>query len=189
MPVYTVANNKGGQGKTFLSTLLCLCLLENEKTANAVIAVDLDQTQRSLSDNLKKSKIELVHQIPTSFQQGKVYVIDTPPNIHISTPAIKSADYVIVPVADGKHSVHGLNSIAKIREKNDLRVVINEWNGHKQQVIVEEYLGEHGYKVVAKLPKYLRVMNNVDSYASWYAGLTAKQFEVYRDGVQNILKG
>jgi cellulose biosynthesis protein BcsQ len=48
-----VANNKGGQGKTFIATLLAFCLAANPENEGRITCCDLDVSQRNFTDNLR----------------------------------------------------------------------------------------------------------------------------------------
>jgi cellulose biosynthesis protein BcsQ len=170
-----VANNKGGQGKTFISTLLAFCLAANPKNEGQITCCDLDISQRNFTDNLQLSGLPVASVLPNKKDTKGIWIVDTPPLLDASKEAIRAADILVVPIGLGKHSVHGLNRVSEVRGKKDLRVIINDWGGGLAQQKAETHLVDEGYNVIGRLGRYLRIVNNIDSHLKWNTGLPKQQ--------------
>ena len=107
-----------------------------------------------------------------SIPDGIICVVDTPPSLSGSIPAIQQADVIIVPIILGKDAAAGLERVRQVRGINDLRIVANDWDDSSNQKEVEEHLIASGYKIIYKLPKYKRITYNLDHDLEWHFGLT-----------------
>jgi cellulose biosynthesis protein BcsQ len=183
-----IANNKGGQGKTFIATLLTFCLAANPKNAGNITCCDLDESQRNFTDNLRESGLPLVTKLPQKGADRRIWIVDTPPLLDASKEAIQIADILVVPVGLGKHAVHGLNRVAQIRGKKDLKVIINDWGGGLAQQKAESHLVSEGFNVIGRLGRYLRIVNNIDSHVKWSNGLAKQQADMIISVLLKILK-
>ena len=175
-----VTNNKGGQGKTFIATLLAFSLMENSANKDKVVCCDRNLEQKNFALNLSKSDIPVNHDDPMvrSIGDPKLCIVDTSPNLIENMPLIRRADIVIVPLGEGLHALHGLKRIHTVRGKQDLKVIINEWQNTSLQRRIEKHLKQEGYNIVGHLPKYQRIMNNLDTHRSWKYGLTKQQKDI-----------
>lgn len=172
-----VANNKGGQGKTLIATLLTKYLDANPQNKGNIICCDLDKTQQNFKDNLAKMDIPAISSLG-NIAPKLLCMVDTPPSLDKDViQAIRSADILIVPVILGKHSVQGVMRIAEIREKKDLRLLVNEWDASIVQKQAEGFLLEQGLKIVGKIPKYKRLAYNIDAGLDWYSGFPETQIK------------
>ncbi|GHV47079.1 hypothetical protein FACS1894204_09980 [Synergistales bacterium] len=170
-----VANNKGGQGKTLLATLLTKYLMSNPKNAGNILCCDLDLTQQNFKDNLTAESIPVVSSL-ADVAENLLCVADTPPNLSKDVmQAIRSADILIVPVILGKHSVQGAMRIAEIRGQRDLRLVVNQWDASTVQKQAEEFLTAEGFKFYGRIPKYKRLAYNIDAGLDWHSGFSEDQ--------------
>jgi MinD superfamily P-loop ATPase len=183
-----VANNKGGQGKTLLATLLTKYLLSNPKTEGNILCCDLDRTQQNYKDNLASTSLPVVTSI-AEISNNLLCIVDTPPNLDKNViQAIQTADVLIVPVVLGKHSVQGIMRIAEIRGKRDLRIVVNEWDASIVQKQAEEFLISQEFKFYGKIPKYKRLAYNIDAGLDWYSGFPDSQVQKIIDILNDLLK-
>jgi cellulose biosynthesis protein BcsQ len=188
-----VANNKGGQGKTFIATLLTKYLASNPKNKGNILCCDLDRTQQNFKDNLADSNLPVVTSIE-NIDNSLLCIVDTPPNLDKDVmQAIRSADILIVPVILGKHAVQGLMRIAEIREKKDLRLkdlrlIVNEWGSSFVQKQGEEFLTEQKFKFYGKMPKYKRLAYNIDAGLDWYTGFSESQVKNITEILNDLLK-
>jgi cellulose biosynthesis protein BcsQ len=165
-----VANNKGGQGKTLLATLLARYLVSNPNNEGNILCCDLDRTQQNFKDNLAVGDLPIITEM-AGIDDNLLCIVDTPPSLNKDVmQAIRGADILIVPVVLGKHSVQGVMRIEEIREKNDLRMVINEWDASTVQKQAEAFLSAQGLKSYGKIPKYKRLAYNIDAGLDWYTG-------------------
>ncbi|GHV37971.1 hypothetical protein FACS1894187_16010 [Synergistales bacterium] len=183
-----VANNKGGQGKTLTATLLSRYLASNPENEGNILCCDLDHTQQNFKENMAESSIPVTTLVPV--ENAPLCIVDTPPSLNKEViQVIKNADILIVPIILGKHSVQGVMRITEIRGKNDLRLVVNEWDASSIQKQSEEFLSEKGFKFFGKIPKYKRLAYNIDVGLDWYAGFTDPTIEKITDILNKLLKG
>jgi cellulose biosynthesis protein BcsQ len=181
-----ITNNKGGQGKTLIATLLTRYLLANKENEGILSGLDLDSTQKNFTDNMRGSNLfffSSLEEVPND----KICVIDTPPNLEKSTAAIQAADVLIVPVILGKHSVQGVGRVVEIRQKKDIRLVFNEWDDSAIQHQSEQFLNEEGFEVAGKMPKYKRLAYNIDAGLDWYNGFPEAQMKLVMDILNKLL--
>lgn len=180
-----VANNKGGQGKTLLATLLTRYIASNPQNKGNILCCDLDKTQQNFRDNVAELDIPVVTSLAT-IDEKLLCIVDTPPSLDKEVmQAIRNADILVVPVILGKHSVQGVMRIAEIRGQNDLKLVVNEWDASTVQKQAEGYLTDQGFKFIGKIPKYKRLAYNIDAGLDWYSGFP----EVQVKKMVNILNG
>jgi cellulose biosynthesis protein BcsQ len=182
-----VANNKGGQGKTMIATLLVKYLLSNPDNYGKIIGCDLDKTQQNFRDNITEHSIHV--ESIDGVSSDTVCVIDTPPSLDKDTVnVVKIADLLIVPVILGKHSVQGVMRIAEIRGRKDLRLLINEWDTSSVQKQAESFLIEQGLNIVGKIPKYKRLAYNLDAGLDWFVGFSETQINGIVDILNQLLQ-
>jgi cellulose biosynthesis protein BcsQ len=190
--IIVVANNKGGQGKTMISTLLVRQLLTNPKNRakGKITCCDLDKTQRNFTDNLKGLDIAVITDLANvSPENGHCCVVDTPPSLDPDTVrAILKADMLIVPIILGKHSVQGLLRIAEIRGRGNLKIVLNEWDNSTVQKQAEQHLKQSGFNIVGRLKKYKRLAFNMDAGDDWFAGFSEQQAKQIGSLLNKLLK-
>ena len=185
-----VTNNKGGQGKTFISTLLAFCLAKNEDNAGKIVCCDRNLAQQNFAQNMKNADIPIVYDDPIKAAVGdiRLWIVDTSPDIVENILVIQKADIVVVPVGKGLHSLHGLKRIHEIRGKQDIKVILNEWSATSSQRKIEDNLKKEGYNLIGHIPTYQRIMNNLDAYLPWDYGLTKKQAQNVFNVLLNILR-
>jgi CO dehydrogenase nickel-insertion accessory protein CooC1 len=181
-----ITNNKGGQGKTLIATLLTKYLLSNKDNEDTVSGLDLDSTQKNFTDNMSGASLYFFSRLE-DIPNDKICVIDTPPNLEKSTAAIRAADILIVPVILGKHAVQGVGRVLEVRQKKDLRLIFNEWDESAIQIQSEQYLINEGFNIAGKLPKYKRLAYNVDAGIDWYAGFSETQIKLVVNILNNLL--
>jgi len=187
--IIVVANNKGGQGKTLLATLLTKYLVSNPKNEGNIVCCDLDSTQQNFKDNLADTDLPIVATM-TEIPDKKLCVVDTPPSLDKDVmEATRIADILVVPVILGKHSVQGIMRVAEIRGKKDLRIVANEWDASIVQKQAEEFLTEQNFKFYGKIPKYKRLAYNIDAGLDWYTGFPNTQIKKIAGILSELLKG
>jgi CO dehydrogenase nickel-insertion accessory protein CooC1 len=164
-----VTNNKGGQGKTLFATLIAKYLLANPANEHLVSCYDVDHTQQNFKDNMRGDNVFFFNDL-SEIPKHTFCVVDTPANLEMSTPSIKAADILVVPVVLGKHAVQGVNRVLEIRGKNDLRIVANEWDDSEIQNEALEFLEEKQLTVYGKIPKYKKLAHNIDVGVNWDYG-------------------
>jgi cellulose biosynthesis protein BcsQ len=166
-----IANNKGGQGKTFFARLILWCLMKNPENTGKLAYLDTDKDQKNLADVMREADIKVFENLD-EIPENMICVVDTPPSLTGSIDAIKAADILIVPIVLGKDSAKGVMRVREIRGKNDLRIVANDWDGGQNQKEVGEFLLANQFNIIGNLPRYKRISYNLDHDAEWYSGLT-----------------
>jgi cellulose biosynthesis protein BcsQ len=175
-----VSNNKGGQGKTFIATLLTLYLASNPKNKDRITCCDLDRSQRNFSDSVSLLNLPVTLSLPPKEEYKKMFwIVDTPPNIREGTDIVRQAiiyaDLLVVPVILSKYSVQGVNRVAETRGKKDMKIILNDWNGTLIEKKAEEYLREEGFNIIGKLSRNRRVSRNLEALDRWDSGLQKAQ--------------
>ena len=185
-----VANNKGGQGKTLIATLLTKYLASNPKNKGNIICCDLDRTQQNFKDNLARTDLPIIT-ATSDIDDSLFCIVDTPSSLNDDViQAIRSADILIVPVVLGKHAVQGIMRIAETRGKNDLRLVVNEWDSSIVQKQAEKFLTSQGFKFYGKIPKYKRLAYNIDDGLDfWYTGFPVSTIKKITGILSGLLQG
>jgi len=116
-----------------------------------------------------------------------VCVIDTPPSLSGSIAAIQQADILIVPIVLGKDAANGLQRVREIRGRNDLRIVINDWEDSLNEKEVEEFLRANQFNIIGKVPKYKRIAYNLDHDLEWYFGMSEPIINYMLSLTKNLL--
>ncbi|WP_022706735.1 MULTISPECIES: ParA family partition ATPase [Paracoccus] len=138
--IITVAQQKGGSGKTTLAVNLAVCL---HARGHSVALVDTDpqgSMGRWFMERMQSRGEDEAMDFSTSSAWGASYeseklkkrfdfvIIDTPPKIDSDLrPALRVADLVLVPVASSQvdlWATEGVLDLAK-REKADVLIVLN----------------------------------------------------------------
>lgn len=125
MPIITIAANKGGVGKTTLSTLLAHQVVKSNRK---VFLIDLDP-QQSLKQWWKKRVAEDIQLIDVQYNQlteaiSKINIlealilIDTPPShLEIIEKAIQIADYILIPCRPSPLDIEAIGETLTIVEE------------------------------------------------------------------------
>jgi len=178
-----IANNKGGQGKTFFARLILWYLLKNPANSNKIGFLDVDNDQKNLQNAMRKTDIKVFDTLE-SIPEDMICVVDTPPSLTGSISAIRQAGILIVPIVPGKDAANGVQRVHEIRGKNDLRIVINDWDDSLNEKEVEEFLLANDYNIIGKLPRYKRLSYNLDHELEWHVGLT----DTINNYILNLIK-
>ena len=142
--VITVAQQKGGSGKTTLAANLATSFLLKYKLTTSILDTDpqgsLGKWFMTRNERLKKdNNIELKtaslwgaqYEAKTLKEKHDVVIIDTPPKIDADgRPAIQIADLVIIPISPSQVDFWATESIIDLakREKKEILIVINRAN-------------------------------------------------------------
>ena len=193
--VITIAQQKGGAGKSTLAAHLAVALSKSAKVA--VIDTDPQQTLTKwniIRENSTKSKLanfdivyangwKVSNEI-ARLQHADIIIIDSPPHMESETKsAIRAANLVIVPCQPSPNDLWATNSTIEIikKEKKDLFIVLNRcpYQSKLLKQIEEE--------LPADIDKYF-LGNRVAFASSMLAGLTAIETESNSVAAAEILK-
>lgn len=198
MKIITVANQKGGVGKTFSAVVLAqLAALHGRR----VVVVDMDLQQNSvdlLRDMNGAPVFQNIDVLPSALKMpdlkalaGAGYdlaIVDTPPQISTFSPVlamVKKSDVFIIPFRLERHSLFGIeNMIAMLPAGRPVLPVCHasgtlSKDREKLLHIVENQLGQKNGFILAAviLPIYSRVEFNLSERRDFYFRLTEKEFQ------------
>lgn len=198
MKIITVANQKGGVGKTFSAVVLAqLAALHGRR----VVVVDMDLQQNSvdlLRDMDGSPVFQNIDVLPSALKMpdlkalaGAGYdlaIVDTPPQISTFSPVlamVKKSDVFIIPFRLERHSLFGIeNMIAMLPAGRPVLPVCHasgtlSKDREKLLHIVENQLGQKNGFILAAviLPIYSRVEFNLSERRDFYFRLTEKEFQ------------
>ena len=193
-----VYNNKGGVGKTTISSILVQIALER---GLQVVAADREQQH-----NLTRT-IRLILQNDTSGQfrklcenltltkeienAGDVIVIDCSPALGSkASDAMEFADVVLVPVTADMYALSNLERVYKLAEKlgkrpEQLAIVMNGLD--KKSVVADSIrymIRKSGLPVAGSVPMHGMIPQNVLLGKMWHYGLPAS----YRRGFYDLFE-
>ena len=136
--VITIAQQKGGTGKTTLAVHLALAFIKYHNLKVAVIDTDpqgslgkwfMIRTEKKVSnDNLTFKTASLwgaQYESKTLKKDHDIVIIDTPPKIESDArPSIESADLVLIPVAASHVDFWATGAIVDIAKKANKKILI-----------------------------------------------------------------
>ena len=137
--VITIAQQKGGTGKTTLAVHLALAFIKYHNLKVAIIDTDpqgsLGKWYMIRSDNKGISNKNLTFKTASLWgaqyeskilkQENDIVIIDTPPKIESDArPAIEAADLVIIPVAPSPVDFWATEAIIEIAKKAKRKILI-----------------------------------------------------------------
>lgn len=193
--IITIAQQKGGAGKSTIAAHLAVALAKSAKVA--VIDTDPQQTLtkwHSIRENSAKSKLVNFDFIyATGWKVGNeiarlkhadIIIIDSPPHMESETKAaIRAANLVIVPCQPSPNDFWATNATIEIirKEKKDLCIVLNRCPYQSKLLKqIEEDLP-------ADIKKYF-LGNRVAFASSMLVGLTAMETESNSVAAAEIFK-
>ena len=136
--VITVAQQKGGTGKTTLAVHLALAFIKYHNLKVAIIDTDpqgslgkwfmIRSDKGLLNDNLTFKTASLwgaQYESKILKQENDIIIIDTPPKIESDArPAIEAADLVLIPVAPSHVDFWATEAIIEIAKKAKRKILI-----------------------------------------------------------------
>jgi chromosome partitioning protein len=153
--VITIAQQKGGSGKTTLAANLAVSLSSKHKLKTTILDADpqgslgkwfIQRESRLKEKNLIEMKTSSLWGVQYESNSLKdktdIVIIDTPPKIDADgRPAIQIADLILIPVSPSQVDFWATESIIDLaqREKKKILVVINRANA-KSRLIKEAEL-------------------------------------------------
>ena len=136
--VITIAQQKGGTGKTTLSVHLALAFIKYHNLKVAVIDTDpqgslgkwfMIRTEKKVSNEGLTFKTASLwgaqYESKTLKQDHDIVIIDTPPKIESDArPAIEAADLVLIPMSASHVDFWATGAIVDIAKKADKKILI-----------------------------------------------------------------
>ena len=136
--VITIAQQKGGTGKTTLAVLLALAFTNYHNLKVAIIDTDpqgslgkwfmIREEKKLSNDNLTFKTASLwgaQYESKTLKKDHDIVIIDTPPKIESDArPSIESADLVLIPMAASHVDFWATGAIVEIAKKANKKILI-----------------------------------------------------------------
>ena len=166
--VITVAQQKGGTGKTTLAVHLALAFIKYHNFKVAIIDTDpqgslgkwfMIRSEKNISNNNLTFKTASLwgaqYESKLLKQNHDIIIIDTPPKIESDArPAIEAADLVLIPVAPSHVDFWATEAIIEIAKKAKRKILIqiNRAN-HRSKLISQtlEYINSLKVKATSTL--------------------------------------
>ena len=159
--VITIAQQKGGTGKTTLAVHLALAFIKYHNHKVAIIDTDpqgslgkwfmIRSKKNSLNNNLTFKTASLwgaQYESKILKQDHDIVIIDTPPKIESDArPAIEAADLVLIPVAPSHVDFWATEAIIEIAKKA------------KRKVLIQINRANHRSKLISKTHEYIKSIN------------------------------
>ena len=159
--VITIAQQKGGTGKTTLAVHLALAFIKYHNHKVAIIDTDpqgslgkwfvIRSEKNGLNKNLTFKTASLwgaQYESKMLKQEHDIVIIDTPPKIESDArPAIEAADLVLIPVAPSHVDFWATEAIIEIAKKA------------KRKVLIQINRANHRSKLISKTHEYIKSIN------------------------------
>ena len=159
--VITIAQQKGGTGKTTLAVHLALAFIKYHNHKVAIIDTDpqgslgkwfmIRSEKNSLNKNLTFKTASLwgaQYESKMLKQDHDIVIIDTPPKIESDArPAIEASDLVLIPVAPSPVDFLATEAIIEIAKKA------------KRKVLIQINRANHRSKLISKTHEYIKSIN------------------------------
>ena len=159
--VITIAQQKGGTGKTTLAVNLALAFIKYHNHKVAIIDTDpqgslgkwfmIRSEKNSLNKNLTFKTASLwgaQYESKMLKQDHDIVIIDTPPKIESDArPAIEASDLVLIPVAPSPVDFWATEAIIEIAKKA------------KRKVLIQINRANHRSKLISKTHEYIKSIN------------------------------
>lgn len=183
----TVANQKGGVGKTAMATMLAAYLL---RKGRRVVGTDLDEL-RAFTRRCRDMGIAIHEDFRTFVEDVETFCIcDTPPGILSGgkriMEAITSADLLVVPTGAASDSVFAALRVGKC---NPNAVAVVRGLTEPQTMEAVGYLREQAvFTKVLSIKTYPRISKNFDENAAqWLRGMQVRQKQELLSVLSQIL--
>ena len=159
--VITIAQQKGGTGKTTLAVHLALAFIKYHNHKVAIIDTDpqgslgkwfmIRSEKNSLNKNLTFKTASLwgaQYESKMLKQDHDIVIIDTPPKIESDArPAIEASDLVLIPIAPSPVDFWATEAIIEIAKKA------------KRKVLIQINRANHRSKLISKTHEYIKSIN------------------------------
>ena len=158
--VITIAQQKGGTGKTTLAVNLALAFIKYHNLKVAIIDTDpqgslgkwfMIRSEKNISNNNLTFKTASLwgaqYESKILKQDHDIIIIDTPPKIESDArPSIEAADLVLIPVAPSPVDFWATEPIIEIAKKA------------KRKILIQINRANHRSKLIDKLMNILKVL-------------------------------
>ena len=159
--VITIAQQKGGTGKTTLAVNLALAFIKYHNLKVAIIDTDpqgslgkwyIIRSEKNISNNNLTFKTASLwgaqYESKILKQDHDVIIIDTPPKIESDArPSIEAADLVLIPVAPSPVDFWATEPIIEIAKKA------------KRKILIQINRANHRSKLIHKTHEYIKSIN------------------------------
>ena len=159
--VITIAQQKGGTGKTTLAVHLALAFIKYHNLKIAIIDTDpqgslgkwfMIRTEKNISNkNLTFKTASLwgaQYESKSLKKEHDIIIIDTPPKIESDArPAIEAADLVLIPVAPSHVDFWATEAIIDIAKKA------------KRKILIQINRANHRSKLISQTLEYINSLN------------------------------
>ena len=159
--VITIAQQKGGTGKTTLAVNLALAFIKYHNLKVAIIGTDpqgslgkwfMIRSEKNISNqNLTFKTASLwgaQYESKILKQDHDIVIIDTPPKIESDArPAIEASNLVLIPIAPSPVDFWATESIIEIAKKA------------KRKILIQINRANHRSKLISKTHEYIKSIN------------------------------
>ena len=159
--VITIAQQKGGTGKTTLAVNLALAFIKYHNLKVAIIDTDpqgslgkwfMIRSEKKISNQNLTFKTDSLwgaqYESKILKQDHDIVIIDTPPKIESDArPAIEAANLVLIPVAPSHVDFWATESIIEIAKKA------------KRKILIQINRANHRSKLINKTHEYIKSIN------------------------------
>ena len=159
--VITIAQQKGGTGKTTLAVHLALAFIKYHNLKVAIIDTDpqgslgkwfMIRSEKKISNHNLTFKTASLwgaqYESKILKQDHDIVIIDTPPKIESDArPAIEAANLVLIPVAPSHVDFWATESIIEIAKKA------------KRKILIQINRANHRSKLISKTYEYIKSIN------------------------------
>ena len=159
--VITIAQQKGGTGKTTLAVNLALAFIKYHNLKVAIIDTDpqgslgkwfMIRSEKNISNNNLTFKTASLwgaqYESKILKQDHDIVIIDTPPKIESDArPAIEASNLVLIPVAPSPVDFWATESIIEIAKKA------------KRKILIQINRANHRSKLISKTHEYIKSIN------------------------------
>ena len=159
--VITIAQQKGGTGKTTLAVNLALAFIKYHDLKVAIIDTDpqgslgkwfMIRSEKNISNNNLTFKTASLwgaqYESKILKQDHDIVIIDTPPKIESDArPAIEASNLVLIPVAPSPIDFWATESIIEIAKKA------------KRKILIQINRANHRSKLISKTHEYIKSIN------------------------------
>ena len=159
--VITIAQQKGGTGKTTLAVNLALAFIKYHDLKVAIIDTDpqgslgkwfMIRSEKNISNNNLTFKTASLwgaqYESKILKQDHDIVIIDTPPKIESDArPAIEASNLVLIPIAPSPVDFWATESIIEIAKKA------------KRKILIQINRANHRSKLISKTHEYIKSIN------------------------------